>query len=59
MLQAIRAKPLAVVSVACSAQTVPLVMKKLGADPAMASSIVVTTFTDVAACSFFLGSLLC
>src|SRR5204862_156934 len=27
--------------------TVPLVLKKLGADPAMASSIVVTTFTDV------------
>ena len=26
---------------------VPLVLKKLGADPAMASSIVVTTFTDV------------
>jgi magnesium transporter len=34
---------------------VPLVMKKLGADPAMASSIVVTTFTDVGCLVVFLG----
>jgi magnesium transporter len=34
---------------------VPLVMKKLGADPAMASSIVVTTFTDVGCLFVFLG----
>ena len=34
---------------------VPLVMKKLGADPAMASSIVVTTFTDVGCLLVFLG----
>ena len=35
--------------------TVPLVLKKLGADPAMASSIVVTTFTDVGCLAVFLG----
>jgi magnesium transporter len=34
---------------------VPLVMKKLGADPVMASSIVVTTFTDVGCLLVFLG----
>jgi len=34
---------------------VPLVLKKLGADPAMASSIVVTTFTDVGCLVVFLG----
>jgi magnesium transporter len=34
---------------------VPLVLKKLGADPAMASSIVVTTFTDVGCLAVFLG----
>ena len=34
---------------------VPLVMKKMGADPAMASSIVVTTFTDVGCLVVFLG----
>jgi magnesium transporter len=34
---------------------VPLVMKRLGADPAMASSIVVTTFTDVGCLLVFLG----
>jgi magnesium transporter len=34
---------------------VPLVLKKFGADPAMASSIVVTTFTDVGCLAVFLG----
>jgi magnesium transporter len=34
---------------------VPLVMEKLGADPTMASSIVVTTFTDVGCLLVFLG----
>src|SRR3954464_11145801 len=34
---------------------VPLVMKKLGADPAMASAAVVTTFTDVGCLLVFLG----
>src|SRR5215831_4849214 len=34
---------------------VPLALKKLGADPAMASSIVVTTFTDVGCLLVFLG----
>ena len=34
---------------------VPLVLKKLGTDPAMASSIVVTTFTDVGCLAIFLG----
>jgi magnesium transporter len=34
---------------------VPLVLKKLGADPALASSIVVTTFTDVGCLVVFLG----
>jgi magnesium transporter len=34
---------------------VPIVMKKLGADPAMASNIVVTTFTDVGCLLVFLG----
>ena len=34
---------------------VPLVLKRLGTDPAMASSIVVTTFTDVGCLAVFLG----
>jgi magnesium transporter len=34
---------------------VPLVLKKFGADPAIASSIVVTTFTDVGCLAIFLG----
>ena len=34
---------------------VPLVLKKFGADPATASSIVVTTFTDVGSLAVFLG----
>jgi magnesium transporter len=34
---------------------VPLVLKKFGADPAAASSIVVTTFTDVGCLAVFLG----
>jgi magnesium transporter len=34
---------------------VPLVLKKIGTDPAMASSIVVTTFTDVGCLAVFLG----
>jgi magnesium transporter len=34
---------------------VPLIMKKFGADPATASSIVVTTITDVASLAIFLG----
>jgi magnesium transporter len=34
---------------------VPLALKKLGADPAMASSIVVTTLTDVGCLAVFLG----
>jgi magnesium transporter len=34
---------------------VPLALKKLGADPAMASSIVVTTVTDVGCLAVFLG----
>src|ERR1051326_7505982 len=34
---------------------VPLVLRKLGADPATASSIVVTTFTDVGCLLVFLG----
>jgi len=34
---------------------VPLALKNLGADPAMASSIVVTTFTDVGCLAVFLG----
>ena len=34
---------------------VPLILKKLGTDPAMASSIVVTTFTDVGCLAVFLG----
>ena len=38
---------------------VPLALKKLGADPAMASSIVVTTFTDVGCLVVFLGWLPC
>jgi len=32
-----------------------LVLKKFGADPATASSIVVTTFTDVGCLAVFLG----
>ena len=35
--------------------TVPLVLKKLGADPATASSIVLTTVTDVAALIVLFG----
>jgi magnesium transporter len=34
---------------------VPLVLKRFGADPATASSIVVTTFTDVGCLAVFLG----
>jgi len=34
---------------------VPLILKKFGADPATASSIVVTTFTDVGCLAVFLG----
>jgi magnesium transporter len=34
---------------------VPLTLKKFGADPATASSIVVTTFTDVGCLLVFLG----
>ena len=34
---------------------VPLTLKKLGADPATASSIFLTTMTDVASMGFFLG----
>jgi hypothetical protein len=34
---------------------VPLALKKFGADPATASSIVVTTFTDVGCLLVFLG----
>jgi magnesium transporter len=38
-----------------SGALVPLVLKKLGADPATASSIVVTTATDVASMGLLLG----
>ena len=34
---------------------VPVVLKKSGVDPALASSVFVTTFTDVLGFSFFLG----
>lgn len=34
---------------------VPTVLKKIGIDPALASSVFVTTFTDVLGFSFFLG----
>jgi magnesium transporter len=34
---------------------VPMVLKRLGADPATASSIFVTTATDVASMGIFLG----
>jgi magnesium transporter len=34
---------------------VPLTLKKFGADPATASSIFLTTMTDVASMGFFLG----
>jgi magnesium transporter len=34
---------------------VPLAFKKFGADPATASSIVVTTFTDIGCLLVFLG----
>jgi magnesium transporter len=38
-----------------SGALVPLTMKRLGADPATASSIVVTTATDVASMGLLLG----
>ncbi len=38
-----------------SGALVPLVMKRLGADPATASSIIVTTATDVASMGLLLG----
>ena len=38
-----------------SGAVVPLVLKKLGADPATASSIIVTTATDVVSIAFLLG----
>jgi len=34
---------------------VPLVLKRLGADPATASSIIVTTATDVSSMGLMLG----
>jgi magnesium transporter len=34
---------------------IPLALKRLGADPATASSIFLTTATDVASMGFFLG----
>jgi magnesium transporter len=38
-----------------SGATIPLILKKLGADPATASSIFLTTATDVASMGVFLG----
>jgi magnesium transporter len=38
-----------------SGATVPLVLKRLGADPATASSIFLTTATDVVSMGTFLG----
>ena len=38
-----------------SGALVPLVLKKLGADPATASSIIVTTATDVSSMGLMLG----
>jgi magnesium transporter len=38
-----------------SGATVPLLLKRLGADPATASSIIVTTATDVASMGMLLG----
>jgi magnesium transporter len=43
-----------IISGACGA-LIPLLLKKLGADPATASSIFLTTFTDVASMGAFLG----
>ncbi len=43
-----------VISGACGAM-IPMILKKLGADPATASSIFLTTFTDVASMGAFLG----
>jgi len=34
---------------------IPIVMRKLGADPATASSIILTTITDVSTLAVFLG----
>jgi magnesium transporter len=38
-----------------SGATIPLILRKLGADPATASSIFLTTATDVASMGMFLG----
>jgi len=38
-----------------SGATIPLILKKLGADPATASSIFLTTMTDVVSMGAFLG----
>jgi magnesium transporter len=38
-----------------SGALVPLTLRKLGADPATASSIFLTTLTDVASMGMFLG----
>ena len=38
-----------------SGALVPLTLKRLGADPVIASSIVLTTATDVASMGLFLG----
>ncbi len=43
-----------IISGACGA-LIPLILKKMGADPATASSIFLTTFTDVASMGAFLG----
>jgi magnesium transporter len=38
-----------------SGATIPLILKRLGADPATASSIFLTTMTDVVSMGSFLG----
>ena len=40
---------------ALAGATIPIVMRRFGADPALSSSVVLTTFTDVCGFSVFLG----
>ena len=40
---------------AVSGALVPIVLKKMGQDPALSSTIILTTVTDIAGCVSFLG----
>ncbi len=43
------------VAAAFAGTMVPLILRRIGADPALASGVIVTTFTDVTGYTCFLG----